>query len=237
MTVNYQEKSLNIEVITVDELTKLVDSLKTDVPYRGPERKTEHCEKWLLNQVLSSLLSNKLLRLPFRLAKRERPDFIVEMDNILYGIEATEIIHPDFARLQTLPEAKGDNSLLDSSLFKWGQPSRSTSELKEIAKREELTGSPWMGDSVEEEFAQSVLDTVMSKHRKLISGYSRPGVDCLMAYHNQSTPGLNYDKAFKLAQIALEKYWGAGFDIILVLKDRYLFVLTPKKSFVLINAS
>ncbi|MCG9731357.1 hypothetical protein L1D44_16295 [Shewanella sp. Isolate13] len=138
------------------------------MPPRGKKRKTEHCEKWSLHKALSILHSNKIISFPISIEKSEMPDYWIEMSGLTYGVELTKVIHPDYARVQTLSEAKNENSVLDPSLFKWGQPERSTKELKLIASRNELTGEPWVGDRVEVEFAQSIFETVVIKDKKLI---------------------------------------------------------------------
>ena len=52
-----------------------------------------------------------------------------------------------------------------------------------------------MGDSVEREFAQSIIDVVHVKHCKLHSHYERYGSDRLLIYHNQPSPIIDIDKA------------------------------------------
>ncbi|WP_214645180.1 hypothetical protein, partial [Aliivibrio fischeri] len=73
-----------------------IKQLKIVVPPRGKERTTDHCEQWQIYYLLKCLFDHGLVCEPFRLTKRESPDFKVEMSNLAYGIEATEAINLDF---------------------------------------------------------------------------------------------------------------------------------------------
>ncbi|EGS6498578.1 hypothetical protein I9F74_001886 [Vibrio parahaemolyticus] len=208
------------------QFNKILEQLNVVVPPRGKQRTTEHCETWTIHKALSTLHYHNVISFPISLEKSEKPDYWIEMSGKTYGVELTEIIHPDYARAQTLPEAQKDNSVLDPSLFKWGQASRSTNELREIAAKEKLTGAPWVGDSVEREFAQSIADTLVGKQKKLKAHYKRADVDVLLIYHNQSSPSLDYAQGLEFVKKKLASCWGQGFNVVMVIKNECLFVLT-----------
>ncbi|MEQ9566019.1 MAG: hypothetical protein RLN85_09435, partial [Pseudomonadales bacterium] len=97
---------------------------------------------------------------------------------------------------------------------------RSLRKLRELASKEKLTGSGWPGESVEVEFAKSVYDTVCVKHTKLTEGYERFQKDCLLIYHNLSSPVLDFDRGAELTREALNNYWQErGFSIVVVHKN------------------
>ncbi|NMR26501.1 hypothetical protein HH219_13325 [Pseudoalteromonas sp. NEC-BIFX-2020_015] len=212
------------------ELQEVIEELKVEVLPRGKGRTSEQCEQWVFRESLNLFFCSNEVELPFKVTKREKPDFHVEMAGTNYGVELTEIIHSDHAKALTLHQA----NVVDPSLFKLKQPHRTKQELKEVASRNKLTGTPWMGDSsVEHEFAQSVYDTTLKKHKKLKSHYTQYPVNCLLAYHNHSSPCLNYEKALKFTEEKLSLYWGNGFDFVLVLKHGSLFVFSKRKVFIL----
>lgn len=205
------------------ELKQFIADLVIDVAPRGKGRTTEQCEQWQIHHMLFVLNNAGLLNLPFKLTKRERPDFCIQNGNVSQGIEATEIINQEYARTITLPEARQAGSVVDPSLFKWGQTGRSLKELRDIANRQKLTGAPWMGNSVEREFARSIVDTVESKHQKLITGFAKFDENILLAYHNNSTPSIDFKEACNLTHDALKEYWfRGGFDKVIVHKHRTL---------------
>ncbi|MFH6953360.1 hypothetical protein ACHSBP_09655 [Pseudoalteromonas sp. XMcav1-K] len=220
---------MNFTANTQIELQEILEKLKVKVLPRGKGRTSEQCEQWVFRESLNLLFCFNKVQLPLNVTKREKPDFHVEMAGANYGVELTEIIHPDHDKALTLPQA----NVVDPSLFKWKQPQRTKQELKEVASRNQLTGAPWMGDSVEREFAQSVYDTILKKHKKLKSHYTQYPSNCLLAYHNHSSPCLSYEKALKFTEDKLSLYWGDGFDFVLVLKYQSLFIFSKSKAFIL----
>jgi hypothetical protein len=208
------------------QFSEVLEQLNVVVPPRGKQRTTEHCERWALHKALSILHSHNVIRFPVSIEKSEKPDYWIEMSGKTYGVELTEIIHPDYAKVQTLPEAQNDKSVLDSSLFKWGQANRGTKELRQIATKEKLTGRPWMGDSVEREFAKSIADTVVAKRKKLIAHYKRADVDVLLIHHNQPSPALDYLQGLEYTKRKLASHWKQGFKVVAVIKYEQLFLFT-----------
>lgn len=204
----------------------ILENLNVVVPPRGRQRATEHCEKWTIHSALSILHFNGFINFPISIKKSEKPDYWVDMSGETYGVELTEIIHPDYAKVQTLPEFQCDKSVSNPSLFKWQQAKRNTKELKKIAALRKVTGLPWMGDSVEREFAQSIADTVAGKQKKLFSHYKRADVDILLIYHNQPSPMLDVNKGLEYTNEKLSNFWEKGFEVVAVIKYEKLFWLT-----------
>ncbi|MGU5686626.1 hypothetical protein ACV1DN_20845 [Aeromonas allosaccharophila] len=218
---------MDFSATTEIELDEALEKLKVQVPPRGKGRTTDHCERWQIHALLVGLKKGGYLRFPVTLKKRERPDFQLISGAVSLGIEAIEAINPDYARAQTLSEAKDEHSVIDPSLFKWGNVGRSLKELRDIVALDKLTGTGWHGDSVEREFARSILDCVEQKHKLLLNGFERFDANCLLIYHNNSTPVLDFDKGTAFAEELLKSYWSTdGFDVVFVLKYRAVIVLT-----------
>ena len=88
-----------------------------------------------------------------------------------------------------------------------------------------------MGDSVEQEFAQSIRDVVFEKHSKLRSHYARFDSDRLLIYHNQPCPHLHIDKARVYTADILVDYWNQlGFDTVYVHKYNWMLSFTKDAS-------
>ena len=172
-----------------------------------------------MHHLLHALLAARELPLPVRLYKREAPDFVLQTGNMQIGVETTEAINPDYVRAQTHPAAQEDDAVVDPSLYKWGTQGRSKSQIRNEAARKQLSGLPWMGDSVEQEFAQSISDVVHGKHRKFLSHYAKYDSDHLLVYHNQPSPKIDIDKARVFTANILVDYWNQrGFDTVYVHK-------------------
>jgi|TARA_B110000211_G_scaffold192920_1_gene220418 hypothetical protein len=229
---------LNFSAINYNDLHSQLLNLKVVVPPRGKGRTTEHCEQWQIYHLLIALLKINYCTIPFSLKKRERPDFEILNGESSIGVEATEIISPDHARALTLPEGKKESSVIDPSLFKWGHDKYDLNDLREIVSREKLTGSGWVGNSVEDEFAQSLLDTINIKHNKFINGFKRYNENFLLAYHNAPTPDLDFDLSITLINSTLENYWGnGGFEKIIVHKYTTLLIFSETECIKVENIS
>ena len=147
------------------------------------------------------------------------------------GVETTEAINPDYVQAQVHPIAQGDDAVVDPSLYKWGTQGRPRSQIREEAGRTQLSGHPWMDDSVEQEFAQSIIDVVRLKHRKLQSRYVRHDTDRLLIYHNQPSPIIDIDKARVYTVTILADYWSQlGFDTVYVHKYNWMLYFTKEAS-------
>ena len=213
-----------LDASTERQLLRGVHRLATRVPPRDQGRTSDHCEQWQILHLMQALRCAGELRPPVRLSKRESPDFLLQTDAGAIGIETTEAVNPDYVRAQMHPASQAHGSVIDPSLYKWGVTGRSSRRIRHEVQRTRLTGLGWAGDSVETEFAQSVIDIVQRKHAKLRTKYARFDLDQLLVYHSQPSPCIDMDKAIARTAVRLAEYWSAdGFDAVYVHKyDRML---------------
>ena len=220
-----------LDADTEDDLETQVQGLKIDVPPRAESPATDVREQWQMYHLLRALLADRQLSTPVRLYKREAPDFVLENGNIRIGLETREAINPDYVQAQVHPAAQRDDAVVDPSLYKWGTQGRPRSQIREEASRTQLSGYPWMSDSVEQEFAQSIKDVVFEKHSKLRSHYARFDSDRLLIYHNQPSPLVHIDKARIYTADILVDYWDRlGFDTVYVHKYNWMLSFTKETS-------
>ena len=206
-------------MLRLNQLIRGIERLAVRVPPRDQGRTNDHCERWQIHHLMQALRYVGYLRVPVRLYKRESPDFRLETANLVIGLETTEAINPDYVRAQMHPASHADRSVIDPSLYKWGETGRTARRIHDEVRRTRLSGPGWAGDSVEREFAQSIAEVVDSKHSKLSSNYGRFDRDCLLVYHNQPTPCIDIGKAIGLAADRLAGYWGqGGFAVVWVHK-------------------
>jgi hypothetical protein len=225
-----KESGVFINASSKLELSEFLTKQGITVLPRGEGRTTDQCELWQLNKLLLVLNSHNRLLFPLSVEKRESPDFHIKQASTSYGIEATEIINPDYARTVTLPEAKHQESVIDPSLFKSGDTGKDLEHLRKLASKKQLTGPGWAGNSVEIEFAVSVRDAVNKKHRKLIKGFTRFDQDILLIYHNHTSPCIDYDLSITETARLLKDYWRLnGFTKVYVHKNSKIISFRTEK--------
>ncbi|AVI65854.1 hypothetical protein CKQ84_08135 [Shewanella sp. WE21] len=193
------------------------------------DRTKEQVEWMTLSYFLTAHTSD--LHYPFVIRKTESPDFILDFPEASWGTEVTEAIHPDYNRLRALLERESPEPwFIDSSHFKWGTPKKSLAELKALALQTELSGLPWMGNSVEEEFSAMLKEVVAGKATKLGTGeYQKCDRNILLIYSNQSLPQLNIEEGASIAKEVLRSAAG-GFDVVSVVKGVTLIEFSEGQS-------
>jgi hypothetical protein len=181
-----------------DETSLLQFLAKTDisVPTRTQGRKTEHTEKWTMCRLLSTLAVRRTLQYPLNLTHRDRPDFLLTSGTHEIGVEVTEAISKEFAAYSALAEREYPDVLIEPGLFRWGAPSRSTQEMRELLEKAKLVSDGWNGDSAEEEWSL-YIDSII---RKKLADTKKVGYDIfptrfLAIYDNLPLPYIYLDKA------------------------------------------
>lgn len=120
------------------ELQALLAGVDISVPHRGDKedkRTTTHVERWSICKFLATYSHTRLVRYPLLVEKRERPDYRMSSRDLVVGIEITEAVSEDMARIDAMRYDEDDEDdvvCLDLSLFRPGAPRRSTQELRAI---------------------------------------------------------------------------------------------------------
>ena len=109
---------------TLDDLKSQIDGLQIEVPPREQSPATDQREQWQIQHLLLALFRAGQLAPPVRLYKRDAPDFLLEIGDMRIGIETMEAINPDYLRAQMHPASQEDGSIIDPSLYKWGNEGR-----------------------------------------------------------------------------------------------------------------
>lgn len=220
--------SMNFEAQSKNELIRVLSESDISVLPRGAGRTNDQVEKWIMYRALSTLCANGLLEYPLSLIKRERPDFLLLCAGKMIGCEVTEAVNGEYLKAKSLSEAAKENSIVDVSKFKWGIPKRSLEALREIASKDKLTGTGWMGNSVEIEFSQLVFDVAIRKSETLNKpGFGKFQSNYLLIYCNQPLPILDIEEGSEICHKQLASYWSdITFDQILVEKGDNIVVFT-----------
>ena len=213
------------------ELQALLVGVDISVPHRGDKedkRTTAHVECWSVCKFLATYGHTRFVRYPLTLEKRERPDYRMCSRDLVVGIEITEAVSQDMARIDAMRYAEDEVVCLDMSLFRPGTPRRSTQELRAIlegsrySETEETVedknefdtvqsrpmGPGWAGDGAERDWAEAihkVIETKVASAKKL--GFVRFDETWLLVYDNLSLPMLNVPRAAELLLPKLAPMW------------------------------
>ena len=203
------------------ELEARLAALDIEVPTRAGGRTKSHGERYSVSHVLATLPIERLL-FPLTLTHRERPDFLLSMGDGDVGIEHTEAVPPEVVRADKLREKEG----LGPDCF-WirpaipGDPGNKTDDQlrQEILANE--PPEPWVGDSVEREWADAMEFCVTRKtNRATAAGFGRYRSNWLIVYDNWPLPAVDYPQATSYLMPRLTTMNAfAVFDSIFVMND------------------
>lgn len=190
-----------IDSVTAHSSTDLLQKLRTidiSVPLRTEGRTTKQCERWSICRLLATYAETDLFDYPLQIRHEDRPDIVLSMPTACIGIEITEAVPENWARVDALAERKGYDNLRYIERFQPGELRRSTNEINHIAIGKSK-GSLWAGDSAEREWAEVMIYFSLKK----IKNYANPNFrkfqkNWLVIYENWPLPAVEEDKAASL---------------------------------------
>lgn len=213
------------------ELATALARIDLSVPPRGDKddkRTTAHVERWSICTFLATYGHTRFVRYPLLVEKRERPDYRMSSRDLVVGIEITEAVSEDMARIDAMRYDEDDVVCLDVSLFRPGTPRRSAQELRAIleasrySQHEETAGDEyecdpvglrpmgpgWAGDGAERDWAEAIHKVIETKTASAQKpGYARFDETWLLVYDNLSLPMLNIPRAAHLLLPKLAQQW------------------------------
>jgi len=198
-----------------DEMRRAVSRIDISVAPRGEGRTSEQCERWSICRLLAAVSESSWLQYPVNLGKRERPDYLLAEKSSFTGIEITEAVPPDWARVDVRRKVLGEQMLL-LQRFRPDEPRRSSAEIDRIASGTARSDG-WAGDSPEREWAAAMLHTFMRK----IEVARKPGFQLfdrnwVLIYDNWPLPGVEDPKAAAYLMQQLEATALTPFDAFFV---------------------
>ena len=211
------------------ELLSILRSIDIEVPPRTEGRTTGDCERWSMCRLLATLAKNNLIRYPFQLCHRDKPDFKIQTGKEIIGVEVTEAIPQDYAAASALSEREGPEAIIDMSQFKWGMQCKTTQEIREIISQDKLTGPGWEGDSPELEWAQAIWDITQNKLQKLGSpDFEKFLTNWLLIYDNLTLAMPELQMSLKYLSEKFRDYWylPEKFDAVLIESGLSIIKLT-----------
>ena len=202
-----------------DELKSMLGCLNIDVPQRSKARKTHHPELYCIAHFLATLPVSRFL-FPLTLTHPERPDFALEMQNVLIGIEHTEAVPENAAHADSL-RGKGlgpDWYFISPAIPGEASKTRATL-INEINSNE--AGDGWVGNSAEKKWAEAMAHYVKAKLLKATAnGFTRFPTNWLVVYDNWPLPPINFANAAPLLRSLLNEMKAFDtFDAVFILDD------------------
>lgn len=202
-------KKFNIEEVQdKGRLLTILSGTSIEVPRRIDGRRTEHTERWTICHLLATLSTKDRLTYPLALIHEDKPDFHLYMNGMSTGIEVTESIPTDYARCCAMAQHENPGAVIDMSFFRWGDPPKSTKQLRDIINRSKLSGPGWSGESPEIEWAHHIHDSISDKLYKLNStGYKEANEYWLAIYDNLPLPNVHARKATEILLKEFSDQW------------------------------
>lgn len=193
-----------IHADSAQELLCKLGQLDISVPPRTKERTTEQCERWSICRFLASFSDSELLPFPINLVHRDKPDFLLELDQQKVGIEVTEAIHENAAAIDAYRKNKGIDGVFSVKRHLPENAKLRGAELRREASSND-PGDGWAGDSVEHEWAGAMKNSVIGK----VAKSKKPDFELfkrnwLLIYDNWFLPGCDRATAVKKLFDSLE---------------------------------
>lgn len=203
-------------------LQRILEKLPVSAPPRG-RRTREHSQQWVIRQFLLTVAESELLEYPLYVEPGDRPDFVLSSPFWKLGIEITEAVPQERARVEALDETTVSNpdARFDPP-YRYGEK-RSLKKIRDIARNRDRTQYlPHMGDSTERNWIEAMMCITKHKTRKLaLPGFSKHLGNWLLIYDNWS-PAIHeshrHHVAEPLAQQLYNGGWRNPFEKILILR-------------------
>ena len=193
------------------------------IPERPPpreKRKTEYTEKWVIRYFFEAIAETGLLEYPLCVEHRDKPDVVLSSRIGKTGIEITEAVPKDRAKVEAWLGNKGNREMVPenwSELVADSEPDdlggssesidipgtrlvppyhygeeRSKKEIEGIArKRDRTQDRPFMGDWIEQNWIEAMKGYTRHKAGKFaLPGFATHDRNWLLIYDNWS-PGIH----------------------------------------------
>ena len=190
------------------ELDRKLRASDVRVPRRGRGRRTRHAETWVACRFLATIAGTDLLQFPVQVNPGDRPDLVVSGSAGLIGIELTEAISTDQAKVDAMVEREGMSDFRPIPRYRVSDPPRSQEEIRALARGQSQI-LPLTGKSVERDWVEAMLYSVARKATVFIKpGFTQHPTNWLLVHDNwQPVTGL--DEPLAAARLD-EKLAGSG---------------------------
>jgi len=214
-------------------LRAALQRIDISVPGRTEGRTTKHVEILTICHLLSTLANDGRIVYPLSLHHEDKPDFLVHFGDAQIGVEITEAIPQNFAAYRATA-ASVDHAIIDPGLFRPGSPKKRTKEkMLELLSQDRLSSPPWVGDSMEREWADQMLSAVNKKLERLAKHEFRKFErNWLSVYDNLPQIGVRLEDAIGFLRPLLQDRWqcSPAFDTLFIEQGQVVIRITANDS-------
>lgn len=214
-----------IRALRIADLPAGLRAANISVPGRAHGRTSEDAELYAIIRLLASRRYG-MGDFPLTLKKRERPDFVLALNDVVIGIEHTEAISQNNAKAAALRDAGLGPEMYFSKPASVSELPKTSKQLKEEIIADEM-GDGWVGDSVERGWVEAMTHFVEKKMTSVQrEGYTRYPRLWLLIYDNWTAPALDLHKALPLLRTQLEarSTWST-FERVFILDEELIVEL------------
>ena len=216
---------ININAQNPLELKEQLEKLSVAVPPRSNGRTKRHTENWIGRRLLMALSKIGILDFPMVVLHMDSPDLRITTPKESIGLELSEAVPETYARAVAIRNRDYPNAPVDRFHFsgKKDFPSKYIHNY--------LGGTPtetvWLGNSVEQDWADLVNDSISQKTNKLNkTGFELFSRNWLGLYTSSTGPLLNIRNACPLLKKPSTFSGEHKFDTVFVLTGNELVVIT-----------
>ena len=151
-----------------DDLLHKIDSCNVSVPPRGSGQTKYHNERRVAFRFLRTIASSTHISYPLLVEFSDKPDLILEFESgepKSIGIEITEAISQNAAQIQAEIEQEGITGIFPVPAYKYTD-SRKELEVQRKVVRGEVPPRPIMGDVLEQNWYDAILQIICTKTTK-----------------------------------------------------------------------
>ena len=220
-----------IEALSREDLIRTLGRIDISVPSRAAGRTTKHVERWCICRLLSTFSTSDLLEYPLTVIFRDKPDIQLGQDSHLIGIEITEAVFENAARIQAIRESdvfKKDDCFL-SHKHSVNDRKFNTKKARKMATQDGQ--EPWFSGQAEREWIKAMMYCIGDKEKKALrSGFQRYPDNWLLIYDNLSLPVMDLDYVLiQLFKLLNQRDDETFFSHICIEKGKQLILITPNK--------
>lgn len=212
-----------LDVNNIEQLMNKLSRFDTTVPLRSEGRTKDHVERYCIVRLLATLAECGMINYPLTLEKSERPDFVLNMKGRTVGIEHTEVVSENVAHTDFLRDKGHGPEFYFTPRSIPGEKRKKAKKLLQELKENRFV-EPWMGNSIEIEWADAMLFFTERKAESSKKyGYRNYENNWLLLDDNWR-PSPDIDDAVSIYSF---KYFqndcAASFDRVFILRNEFLF--------------
>jgi len=211
---------IQVQADNSSDLIQKISRINIKVSKRTQGRTTKQTENWAILRFLSTLAPTKFFSYPLEIIHRDKPDFQINTFDRQLGIEITESITEEYAHTLALAEKYFPNANIEASMFLRECRKKSKQEILDILEKSQtrLNGLPIVGDQIEMDWADWIVDDILLKTRKLNDvKFNKFDSNILLIYDNLPSAANNINVQLKYLKSKICKY----FDI--KTSEQYIF--------------